>query len=208
MQKRFEWLEYVNRKDEKEKMEEMHQRKVEQMIMSAEGGAGLLHKITKPTMWRGGVQILKEEEEDARLSDRCEAKKKEWAMHWQCDESVQNVEDKPWKNEELKKSEEALPRLPSESPFGLDERNERRNCRFLGESGKVERSGTWPHQACTTVFFLIPKNVTSERPTPKLIVGEKASEHQKWRSGSRSIALIGMLPTGEMEELSVQCGKY
>ena len=37
------------------------------MIKSEEGGAGLLHKITKPTMWRGGVQILKKEEEDARV---------------------------------------------------------------------------------------------------------------------------------------------
>ena len=59
-------------------MEEMHERKVEKMIESAEGSAGLLHKITKPTMWRGGVQILKKED-DARLLDRCEAKRKEWA---------------------------------------------------------------------------------------------------------------------------------
>ena len=29
---------------------------------------------------------------------------------------------------------------------------------------KVEQSGTWPQQACKTMFFLIPKNVTSERP--------------------------------------------
>ena len=50
--------------------------------------------------------MLKKEEEDARLLDRCEAKRKEWANHWQCDEEVQNVEDKPWKNEELKKLEE------------------------------------------------------------------------------------------------------
>ena len=55
----------------------MIQRKVETMIKSAEGSAGLLHKITKPTLWRGG------------------AKRKEWAKHWQCDESVQYVEDKP-----------------------------------------------------------------------------------------------------------------
>ena len=46
------------------------------MIKSGEGSAGLLHKITKPTLWRGG------------------AKRKEWAKHWQSDESVQNV-DKP-----------------------------------------------------------------------------------------------------------------
>ena len=40
MQKWYEWLEYVKRKDEKEKMEDMHQHKVEQMIKSTEGSAG------------------------------------------------------------------------------------------------------------------------------------------------------------------------
>ena len=75
-------------------MDEMHQRKVQKMIKNAEGSAGPPHRIPKPTMWRGGVQI---QEEDARLLERCEAKRKEWANHWQCDESVQNVEDKPWK---------------------------------------------------------------------------------------------------------------
>ena len=29
---------------------------------------------------------------------------------------------------------------------------------------KVEQSGKWPQQACATIHFLIPKNVTSERP--------------------------------------------
>ena len=66
---------YEEKKTKKEKMEEMHQRKVEKMIKSAEGSAGLLHKIKKPTLWRGGVQTLKEEEEDAKLLDRCEAKR-------------------------------------------------------------------------------------------------------------------------------------
>ena len=68
------------------------------MIESAEGSAVLLHKMTKEEE----VQRLKTED-DARLLDRCEAKRKEWAQHWQRDESVQNVGDKPWKNEELKK---------------------------------------------------------------------------------------------------------
>ena len=81
------------------------------MIKGAEGSAGPLHKFTKPTAWRGGAQILKKEEEDARLLDRCEANRKEWAKHRQCDESVQNMEDEPWKKEELEKLEEALPRL-------------------------------------------------------------------------------------------------
>ena len=39
------------------------------MIKSADGIGALLHKITKPTAWRGPAQILKKEE-DARLLDR------------------------------------------------------------------------------------------------------------------------------------------
>ena len=50
VQKWYEWLEYKKRKDEKKKVEDVHQHKVEQMIKSAEGSAGLLHKITKPTL--------------------------------------------------------------------------------------------------------------------------------------------------------------
>ena len=56
----------------------MHQQRTNQMIKNAKGSAGLLHKFTKPTARRGGAQILKKEEEDARLLDRCEAKRKEW----------------------------------------------------------------------------------------------------------------------------------
>ena len=54
---------------------------------------------------------MKKEEEDATLLDRCEAKRKEWAKHWQCDEEIQNMQNKPWRNEESKECEEALPRL-------------------------------------------------------------------------------------------------
>ena len=139
-------------------MEEMHQRKVEKMIKSAEGSAGLLHKITKPTNWRRGVQILEKEEEDAKLLERCEAKRKEWSKHWQCNEEVQNMQDKPWRNEELKKCEEALPRLKEgdvekasrlykaktgvgcdgfhpKVPLDLTTETERESCGILGEGG-------------------------------------------------------------------------
>ena len=54
---------------------------------------------------------LEKEEEDAWLLDRCEAKMKEGAKHWQCDDSDQKLDDKPWENEESKKCQEALPRL-------------------------------------------------------------------------------------------------
>ena len=51
----------------------------------------------------------------------------------------------------------------------------------------MEQSGKWPQQACTTVFFLIPKNVTSERPIalmPTLVrwcEAMRAPEVAKWQ---------------------------
>ena len=76
MQKWYGWK--MKKKDEKRNMEELHQQRVIQMIKSAEGSAGLLHKeIHEATAVRGGAQILKKEEEDARLLDRCEATRKE-----------------------------------------------------------------------------------------------------------------------------------
>ena len=151
------------------------------MIKSAEGRAGLLHKITKPTAWRGGAHILKEEQ-DARLLDRCEAKREEWAKQWLCGEGVQNVE--ALENEELRKLEEALPRLKEceldkmsrlykgkrgverdafHPKVPLDLTKETRG-EIVVLLEKVEQSGTWPKQVCTTMFFLIPKIVTSEKP--------------------------------------------
>ena len=82
----------MKKEDERRKMEEMHQERVNQMIRSAEGSAGLLHKITKPTAWRGGAQISKKKkkkEEDVRLLDRCEAKRKE--KNWKDIDSVTKV---------------------------------------------------------------------------------------------------------------------
>ena len=58
MQKWYNWLEEVKKKDEKAKMEEMHQHKVAQLTKSAEESAGLLQKISKPTAWRRGAQLL------------------------------------------------------------------------------------------------------------------------------------------------------
>ena len=66
----------------------------------------------------------------------------------------------------------------------LDLTKETRGGEFLE---KVEQSGNWPQQACTTMFFLIPKNVTSERPIalmPTLIrwwEALRAPEVAKWQ---------------------------
>ena len=38
------------------------------------------------------------------------AMQKRWSKHWQCNDEIQNMHNKPWRNEELKECEEALPR--------------------------------------------------------------------------------------------------
>ena len=48
----------------------MHQHRVNQMIKSAEGSAGLLHKITKPPAWRGGAPILKKKKKKQKRMSR------------------------------------------------------------------------------------------------------------------------------------------
>ena len=67
-------LENGKKEDEKRKMEEMHQQKVSQMIKKCRRWCWAFTQA-----WRGGVQILKEIAEDAKLLDRCEAKKEERA---------------------------------------------------------------------------------------------------------------------------------
>ena len=57
-------------------------------------------------------------------------------------------------------------------PLDLTKETSREIVEFLE---KVEQSGKWQQQACTTMFFLIPRNVTSERPIalmPKFVGGK------------------------------------
>ena len=96
---------------------------------------------------------------------------------------MQNVGDKPWKNEELKKLEEALPRLKecdlkkasrlykAKTGVGCDGFHSKVHLEVTKETRgeivecleKAEQSGKWPQHACTAMFFLIPKNIKSER---------------------------------------------
>ena len=158
--------ENAKKEDEKKEIEEMHQQKVTQMIKSAEGSAGLLHKITSPTAWREGAQILKKEEEG-------------WTVVMQRGKSGQSISSvmganfggHALENEELKKSEEALQRLKecdlekasrlykaktgvgcdgfhTKIP-GPDERNKKRNCGVTGKRwNKVENGRSKVAQRC------------------------------------------------------------
>ena len=73
----------------------MHQQKVNLLFKSADGSAGFCTRSRNPQHGEEVHRFWKKEEEDAGLMDRCEAKRREWAKHWQCDEEVQNLEDKP-----------------------------------------------------------------------------------------------------------------
>ena len=53
VQQWYNWQFEVKKKDEEKRMEVEHQKIVSRMIDSAQGGAGLLHKITEPTARRG-----------------------------------------------------------------------------------------------------------------------------------------------------------
>ena len=48
----------MKKRDEEKRTEVEHQKSVSCMIRSAEGGTGLLHKVTKPTAWRRGANPL------------------------------------------------------------------------------------------------------------------------------------------------------
>ena len=134
-------------------------------------------------------------------------------------------------NEELKRLEEALPRQ-KETHFAevsrlykaktgavcagfhpkvsldLTKEMKREIVEFLE---KVEQSGKWPQEACTTMFFLILRNVTSERPIaliPTLIrwwEALRAPEVATWQQKHR---VDGDAADGRNGEDNNLCGQY
>ena len=101
MQKWFEWLEEITKKDERKKMEEVHQQRVSQMIKSADGSAGSCTRSRSP---QHGEEERRSRRKNKRMSGcwtDVKQRRKNGQSHWQCDERVQNLEDKPWKKEEL-----------------------------------------------------------------------------------------------------------
>ena len=145
-------------------MEEMHSAQGGQMIKSAEGCAGPCTKSR--SQHHGGAEhrSWRKKKRMRGMLDHCEAKRNEWSKHGQCDEEVQNMKDKPWKNEELRRWKEALPRLKEcdleeasrmykaktgvgcdgfhpKIPIGLDKWNKRISCGILRAGGAEWQNG-------------------------------------------------------------------
>ena len=77
------------------KKSELHKARLEKLLASAEGGMGMLHRITKPLPWRSGEQVIEEKFDDAQPT-RVEVKQQEWKLHWQVITLEHVLEDKPW----------------------------------------------------------------------------------------------------------------
>ena len=107
----YKWSEEM-KKDKEEKVEGLHQQKSGANDQECGGKRWTLAQdLYAHSMETRSTDLEEMKKRMPGSWNRCEAKRKEWAKRWQCDESVQNVEDKPWTNEKLKKLEEALPRL-------------------------------------------------------------------------------------------------
>ena len=111
------------------------------------------------------MQILKEEDQDA---------------HWQCDMKVQDLKKHAAEKRRVEefgggyaevigegskelqgKDRSGVRWLSSKVPLDLAKETRGKVVEFLGE---VLQCGRWPQHACTRMFFLSPKNVTTERP--------------------------------------------
>ena len=130
-----------------------------------------------------------EEEEDARLLDRCEEKEKEWATHWQCDVSVQDMKDKPWKHEELKKLEEALPR-PKKSA------NWEKVSRLYNTETKINYHNFHPKA---------PSSLDLTKETRGQVVELLEKGGTKWNVAATSLYDDVLLDTEECHECEADC---
>ena len=79
LQQWFKWLREEKRKDEARSRVKELRKQVTRAISGAKGGAGVLHRMTKPTAWRGGLQVMEHLEEDAKPMRKCGEKRQEWA---------------------------------------------------------------------------------------------------------------------------------
>ena len=117
------------------------------------------------------------------------------------------MQNKPWRDEEWRKCEEALQGLKEgdvdkasrlyKAKTGTDfhpkapsDVTKETRGEIVEILDKVEQNGKWPQRACTTMFFLIP-NVRSEMPIahmPTLIrwwKAQRAPEVVKWQQTYR-----------------------
>ena len=92
-----EWEDTVlqdKKKDEEKRREEYHLKLDSRMVARAEGAAGFLCTKSRKRASVGRVG-------ETTPMKRCEEKREDWARHWQCDTEAQDMEDEPWRSEDI-----------------------------------------------------------------------------------------------------------
>ena len=144
------------------------------------------------------LQFLEEEEEDARLLARCEEKRRAWAVQHGGARSLGQAGEK-WEVEKIggrragvegrrfRSSGSVMDFILKFFPTCRKKREET----WWNSLRMWNKCGRWPQQACTTMFFLVPKNVASDRPIaliPTMIrwwEGLRAPEVSRWQQRHR-----------------------
>ena len=73
----------------RERSQASHKTYVEKLILSAQGGAKMLHQVAKPSLWRGGASLFLMPEKDAAEGTGIGVKFNGWREHWQESEKHQ-----------------------------------------------------------------------------------------------------------------------
>ena len=143
--------------EERERKQAIHSAFAEKLIQRALGGAQMPHQIAKTDPWRGGASLSQTPEDDAAERARIGANFEERYEHWHLSRSQRCVR----------------PRPPSRLQQVQEWMAFTRRCRlifrmsvvsvFLSFSKRRRCGETWPTNASTTRFFLIPQNTTIER---------------------------------------------
>ena len=206
MRQWYSWLYEMKKKDEGKRMEE-HQKLVSRLINSADGGTLLLHRITKPAAWRGGAQIMKEKEEDAKPLARCEKKRKEWADHvpWLMESDL----EKAARNYKAK-TEVGCDGFHPKVSLGLTgETRREKSGGILGEGGTVREMATTSLRNDALLDSKEYREGAAHRALQLAMVRwwEAPASARGGEIATDNIVLSGMPRMGAMEELSSLCGR-
>ena len=77
----------------RERRQASHRASIKSFILSAQGGATMLHQVAKPSLWRGGASLFLTPEKDAAEGNRTGVKFNGWREHWQEVKNIRNSKD-------------------------------------------------------------------------------------------------------------------
>ena len=146
---------------DKEKKKMRHDEFCEKLFKRGKSGGKMRRQVTKPRHEEEKLSSLPERKMTLRMMQEGRVRYKEWKVHAQVGEKVQEVQ-KPWRQEELKKQRKALPPMGGQtlkrSAMSLKPNTEfEGTCRMNCAKKFLSRCTMLKCNASTTIFFHIPK---------------------------------------------------